>query len=170
MKKMNVNSPEYRTLVTSLLGKKVEFEEVPEKVVVYSPISKKKITPLYSKSVSSPLYKTRPSSPTQKKKKNKKSNAEKVSEDFDQLFKGIKDKKVREILAFALEILGRKGPVVLELGEDIVAVGEEGRKIDNKDILNFFRDIKNILIERKALTFKGVQKHPMTGEYLFSWE
>ena len=33
---MNVNSPEYRALVTSLLGKRVEFEEV------LPPISKKK--------------------------------------------------------------------------------------------------------------------------------
>jgi hypothetical protein len=29
MKKMNVNSPEYRSLVTSLLGKDVKFEDVP---------------------------------------------------------------------------------------------------------------------------------------------
>ena len=30
MKKMQVNSPEYRALVSSLLGKEVKFEDVPQ--------------------------------------------------------------------------------------------------------------------------------------------
>ena len=61
MKKMQVNSPEYRALVSSLLGKEVKFEDVPQievrksppapKKAVASPPPIKKSAPLSKKSV-----------------------------------------------------------------------------------------------------------------------
>ena len=45
MKKMQVNSPEYRALVSSLLGKEVKFEDVPQIEIRKSPpVTKKPVT------------------------------------------------------------------------------------------------------------------------------
>ena len=55
MKKMQVNSPEYRALVSSLLGKEVKFEDVPQIEIRKSP-------PVTNKSV------TKKSKPSPKKK------------------------------------------------------------------------------------------------------
>ena len=56
MKKMQVNSPEYRALVTGLLGREVKFEDVPQIEMRKSPPAPKKPTVLAKKST--PLKKT----------------------------------------------------------------------------------------------------------------
>ena len=62
MKKMQVNSPEYRALVSSLLGKEVKFEDVPQIEIRKSPpVQKKVVSPLASPRVSSPrVYRVSP--------------------------------------------------------------------------------------------------------------
>ena len=50
MKKMQVNSPEYRALVSGLLGREVKFEDVPQIEIRKSPPAPKKATVLAKKS------------------------------------------------------------------------------------------------------------------------
>jgi hypothetical protein len=72
---------------------------------------------------------------------------------------------------FKLEILEKDGPILLEMGDDLLEVGQKGRKINEKDIFNFFEDIKQVLNENENKIFKGVEKHPINGKYFFwKWE
>ena len=146
MKKMQVNSPEYRALVSSLLGREIQFEDVPQIEVEKSPrLEKKKSAPRPSK---------------------KDSSVGKIGEMFNKVLKGFSDKNIKQVLTFAIEVLDEKGPIFLE-GLDI-EIGEEGRKINTEDIFGFFQDIKQIL--NKNRNFKGIKvdKHPIHGQYYIS--
>lgn len=73
MKKMQLNSPEYRALVTSLLGREVEFQDLPQIPVSKSPTVSKALPPNRKKAswdVPSPPLKKKET----KEKKSKKSN------------------------------------------------------------------------------------------------
>lgn len=75
MKKLSVNSPEYRDLVSKLLGKEVKFEDLPAVPIPTSP----KTLPSLSSTRSPPKQKAAIPKPVAKRSAPKKSAPKKVA-------------------------------------------------------------------------------------------
>ena len=90
MKKLSVNSPEYRDLVSKLLGKEVKFEDLPEVPIPKSPAVLKAL-PAISSPSRSPPKQTKKSAPKKVAKKNKYYISEEtfdtIAKDFYKYFK-----------------------------------------------------------------------------------
>ena len=93
MKKLSVNSPEYRDLVSKLLGKEVKFEDLPAVPIPKSPVTSKTLPPLSSTSPRSPpkrkaIQKPKKSVPKKVAKKPRRKSKYYISENtFDKISK-----------------------------------------------------------------------------------